>query len=204
MPPVIFLDRDDTLIRRKGGLPTGDLGDPDLVELLPGAAEGIAVLKYAGFPLAMVTNQGGVARGKYTLDTVAAVNARVEQLLADIARLPLPVFSAIRACPYHPQGIVPEYTREHPCRKPQPGMLLDAGKELNANFAQSWMIGDAERDVEAGIAAGCRTILVGDGSAFATYHAESQAGAARHTKASFRAANVAEAAAIVLRERSPQ
>ncbi len=202
MPPAIFLDRDDTLIRRKGGLPTGDLGDPDLVELLPGAAEGVATLKYAGFPLAMVTNQGGVARGKYTLDTVAAVNARVEQLLADIARLPLPIFSAIRVCPYHPQGVVPEYTREHPWRKPQPGMILDAARELHADLARSWMIGDAERDVEAGIAAGCRTILVGDGSAFATYHAEFQAGAARNTKASFRAANLAEAAAIVLRERA--
>lgn len=161
------------------------------------------MLRRAGFPLALVTNQGGVARGKYTLETVAQVNARVERLLADAAGVPPPIFAAVRVCPFHPQGTAPEYTREHPWRKPQPGMLLDAGAELGADLARSWMIGDAERDVEAGKAAGCRTILVGDGSAYATYHSGSPTGAGRPTAADFRARDVAEAARIVLREHRP-
>ena len=199
MPPVIFLDRDDTLIRRAGGLPTGDLGEPDQVELLPGAAVGVALLKRAGLPLALVTNQGGVARGRYTLATVDAVNDRMQRLLADAAGLALPVFDAVRFCPYHPQGTVPEFAREHPWRKPQPGMLLDAGAALHADFSRSFMIGDAERDVQAGKAAGCRTILVGDGAAYATYHPETPTGDARVTAADSRARDVAEAAHIVLR-----
>ncbi len=155
MRPAVFIDRDDTLIRCRDVTPDGDLGDPALVQLLPGAAESCRALKEAGFALVVVTNQGGVARGKYDLAAVDRVNARVNELLGG-------VIDAFRACPYHPKGIVPEYSKEHPWRKPAPGMLLDAAQTLGLNLGTSWMMGDAVRDCQAGRAAGCRTVLIGE------------------------------------------
>lgn len=155
MRPAVFLDRDDTLIRCRSVTPDGDLGDPDLVELLPGALETCRSLKEAGFALVVITNQGGVARGKYGLQDVDRVNARLNVLLGG-------VIDAFRACPYHPKGVVPEYAREHPWRKPAPGMILDAAEELGLDLKRSWLIGDAIRDCEAGRAAGCATIFLGD------------------------------------------
>lgn len=154
--PAVFFDRDDTLIRNAGVAPGGDLGDPDLVELLPGAREACALLKDAGYFLGVVTNQGGVARGRYPESAVFEVHERVAELLDD-------AIDAWRHCPFHPEGTVPAYTREHPWRKPQPGMLLDLEREHRLDLERSWVIGDTARDCEAGKAAGCRTILVGAG-----------------------------------------
>jgi lipopolysaccharide heptosyltransferase II len=154
MRPAVFLDRDDTLIRCRSVTGDGDLGDPDLVELLPGVADGCRALKEAGFALVVITNQGGVARGKYDLAAVDRVNAKLNQLLDGAIDL-------FRCCPFHPKGKIEEYTREHPWRKPAPGMILDAAQELGLDCSQSWVIGDTARDCQAGRAAGCRTILVG-------------------------------------------
>ncbi len=151
---AVFLDRDDTLIRCRGVAPDGDLGDPALVELLPGVGQGIDLLHEAGFALVVVSNQGGVARGKYTLDDVGRVNERVNELVA--GRI-----EAFYVCPWHPQGVVAPFAREHPWRKPQPGMLLQAALDRGLDLARSWLVGDASRDIEAGLAAGCRTVLVG-------------------------------------------
>lgn len=188
MTPAVFLDRDDTLIRRRGGLPTGDLGDPSAVEAIPGAREALARLKGAGYALVVVTNQGGVARGNYTLADVDRVNARVNELMGG-------VIDAFRSCPWHPEGTVPEFTREHPWRKPAPGMILDAAEKMGLDVRRSWMIGDAGRDAQAGRSAGCRTILVGDGAAFRTYHP----GEPARPEADHHAATMMEAAEIVLR-----
>lgn len=193
MQPAVFLDRDDTLIRRRGGLPTGDLGDPADVEAIPGAREALARLKAAGLPLVMVTNQGGVARGNYTLADVERVNARVNELMGG-------AIDAFRACPWHPKGTVPEFTREHPWRKPAPGMILDASEKLGLDPRRSWMIGDAERDALAGKAAGCRTIIVGDGEAYRTYHPDEASGP---SVADHRVATMGEAVEIVLRSVRP-
>ncbi len=151
--PAVFLDRDDTLIRCTGLVPSGDLGDPGLVELLPGALEACGRLKGAGYALVVVTNQGGVARGRYTEADVHAVHERVGALLGGL-------IDTFRFCPYHPEGTVPSYAREHPWRKPAPGMILDAAEALGVDLGRSWMVGDAMRDVEAGHAAGCRTVLL--------------------------------------------
>jgi len=151
--PAVFLDRDDTLIHCDDVTPDGDLGDPGLVQPITGAVDACRDLKDAGWLLVVVTNQGGVARGHYGTDAVEAVNARVNELFGG-------VFDAFRYCPYHPDGDVPEYTREHPWRKPAPGMLLDAASELGIDLRASWMVGDRPRDCAAGRAAGCRTILI--------------------------------------------
>ncbi|MEM7680442.1 MAG: HAD-IIIA family hydrolase [Planctomycetota bacterium] len=153
--PAVFLDRDNTLIRNDG-----DLGDPDEVVLLPGAASAVASLRGLGFRIVVVTNQGGVARGKYGEADVDAVHQRMAEQVhaaANGAR-----FDGFYYCPYHPQGSVPEYTCEHEDRKPQPGMLLRAAQDLDLDLSTSWMVGDQMRDVQAGAAAGARTVLLRD------------------------------------------
>ncbi|MDP6890136.1 MAG: HAD family hydrolase, partial [Phycisphaerales bacterium] len=145
-----FLDRDNTIIFNDG-----DLGDPDGVVLMPGVRESLRRLHEQGWPLIVITNQGGVARGRYDEAAVKSVHARAEQLLADV-----PILDWLW-CPWHPEGTVPAYTREHPWRKPSPGMLIEAADRHRLDLTRSWMIGDQDRDIAAGQTAGCRTILLG-------------------------------------------
>ena len=154
--PVIFLDRDNTLIANDG-----DLGDPTRVSLLEGVPEGLLRLREAGYRLVVVTNQGGVARGRYGEEDVDKVHREIAGLL-DQAAGRRGLIDRFYYCPYHPEAILPEYRREHPWRKPRPGMLLQAARDLALDLSASWMIGDQPRDIEAGRAAGCRTVLVGD------------------------------------------
>ena len=160
MSPVraVFLDRDETLIAN-----TGDMGDPDKVVLLPEAADGVRSLYEAGWMLFVVTNQGGVARGAFTMDSVDATHARVQAVLAEATGIEQPI-RAFYACPWHPEGVVEAYAREHPWRKPSPGMLLAAADDFDVDLVGSWLVGDAARDIAAGAAAGCRTVLLGDGA----------------------------------------
>ena len=153
MLKAVFLDRDDTLIAN-AELPLpypGDLLDPAFVRLLPGVAHGCRQLKDAGFNLVVVTNQGGVARGNGTIADVEACNSRMADLLRAEAGI---TFDAIYYCPYHPLGTVKPYNVEHPWRKPAPGMLLQAAKDLELDIPSSWLIGDAPRDLECAVAAG--------------------------------------------------
>ena len=174
MQPAVFIDRDDTLIANDG-----DLGDPAEVVLLDGASEAVTRLHEAGYLLVVVTNQGGVARGRYGENDVVAVHGRVHELLG--AALPISFFF----CPFHPRGTVERYTREHPWRKPAPGMLLEAAERLPIDLSRSWMIGDQERDAEAGRAAGCRTILLGRSA---------------HDAVDFEARDITHAVEILLKE----
>lgn len=151
--PAIFIDRDDTLIAnreitRDWPVP-GDLADPALVRLMPGAGEALARFHAAGFRLVVITNQGGVARGTYPAATTIATNRRVAELAGQHAPL-----AGIYSCPYHPKGTVRPWNREHPWRKPAPGMLLQAAADLGLDLAGSWAIGDMSRDLHAAIAAG--------------------------------------------------
>jgi D-glycero-D-manno-heptose 1,7-bisphosphate phosphatase len=158
MRPAVFLDRDDTLMAANSLPPPpppaapGDVIDPNLVELLPGVLAGCRDLKEAGFILVVITNQGVVARGGATIQTVQLINERLRTLLLD--ELGARLITAVYACPFHPRGTIPEFTREHPWRKPAPGMILAAADGLGLDLSRSWVIGDAERDVQAGIAAG--------------------------------------------------
>lgn len=157
--PAVFLDRDDTLIATTAASPTGDLGDPALVSLLPHAKQLCDALKAARFSLVVVTNQAGVARGRYAEQAVHAVHERLNDLLGGS-------IDAFRYCPFHPEADVERYRHpDHPWRKPRPGMLLDAAEQLCLDLRRSWIVGDAERDCQAGLAAGCRAILIGKGHA---------------------------------------
>jgi D-glycero-D-manno-heptose 1,7-bisphosphate phosphatase len=152
---AVFLDRDNTIIDDPGYV-----ADPNQVQLLSGAAEAIRRLNEAGYRVVVVTNQSGIARGLLTEDQLQDIHLQLKTLLEEQdARL-----DGIYYCPYleGPEAIVPEYRRSSRLRKPAPGMLEQAAQELHLDLDYSWMIGDSLSDVQAGRAAGCRTILLGE------------------------------------------
>jgi D,D-heptose 1,7-bisphosphate phosphatase len=155
--PAIFFDRDNTLIASDGYL-----GDPAAVILIPGAAAAIARAHDLGFAVITFSNQSGVARGLFTEDAVAAVNKKMAQLL--LHENPRAKIDRDEFCPFHPEATVEKYKKDSDLRKPKPGMILSAAAALDLDLRSSWIVGDAPRDIEAGYAAGCRTILVSNPS----------------------------------------
>ena len=151
---AVFLDRDGVLVPDLDYPPS-----PIDISLLAGAADGARALSQAGFLLVVVTNQPAVARGWCTEDDVRAVNLRLGDLLA-AAGAPV---ADIRLCPHHPSANLPEYRADCTCRKPRPGMLRAAAAHLAIDLGRSFMVGDRPSDVQAGSAAGCRTVQVRTG-----------------------------------------
>jgi D-glycero-D-manno-heptose 1,7-bisphosphate phosphatase len=157
--PAVFLDRDGVLNEL---VPDPDSGQPESplsvsdVRLTETAASATAALAAAGYALVCVTNQPAAAKGKVSVAELEAIQLRVGELLcAEGVRL-----DAWRMCVHHPEGTMAELSGPCDCRKPAPGMLLDAASELEIGLSRSWMIGDTDADVEAGRAAGCRTVLI--------------------------------------------
>ncbi len=148
---AIFLDRDDTLIDDPGYI-----NHPEQVKLLDGVPSALIQFKKLGYKLIVVTNQSGVAHGIVTEKVLGEIHERLEQLLAHKNAY----LDRIYYCPYHPDGVVQKYRKESNCRKPNPGMLLKAAKEMDIDLEQSWCIGNSSRDIEAGRQAGCKTILI--------------------------------------------
>lgn len=186
MQPAVFLDRDNTLVENDG-----DLGDPDEVRLVEGVPAGLKALRDAGYRLVVVTNQAGVARGKFTEEGVDAVHQRIAMLIDGEARS-AGLIDRFYYCPYHPEAEITEYKRDHPWRKPHPGMILQAARDMGLEVGQSWMIGDQERDIAAGRSAGCRTILISSDTALSQK--------ARPTQV---AATFGEAVRFILNQTSP-
>jgi len=153
---AVFFDRDGTLIEDPGYL-----NHPDQVKLLDGAAEVLKELKLLDYQTVVVTNQAGVARGIVSEEMLGRIHARLGELLAQKGA----ALDGIYYCPYHRDGVIPKYRQDSDWRKPAPGMLLAAAKEMDIDLTRSWMIGDSPGDVEAGHRAGCRTILLGSVSA---------------------------------------
>jgi len=148
---AIFLDRDDTLIEDPGYI-----NDADMVRLLPGAVETLASLSKMGYKLVVVTNQSAVARGIISEEVLEQIHQRMEMLLAREGVS----LDAIYYCPYHPDGVIGKYRRDSDLRKPNPGMILAAARDLNIDLNHSWMIGNSYSDITAGSRAGCRTVLI--------------------------------------------
>lgn len=147
MKRAAFLDRDGVINRK---LPEGQyVTSWGELEILPGVPEAITLLNQAGYLVFIATNQRGVARGLMSLDDLEAIHRRLTAELASRAA----VITQIYSCPH--DNIPPCR-----CRKPAPGMLLDAAAAHNLNLADSWMIGDSPRDIEAGHQAGCHTIRI--------------------------------------------
>jgi D-glycero-D-manno-heptose 1,7-bisphosphate phosphatase len=177
---AVFFDRDGTLVRDPGYLT-----HPDQVELLDGAAEAVKEVQLLGYKTVVVSNQPGVARGIITEEMLEQVHQRMRELMSGKGAS----LDAIYYCPYHPDGSIPRYRQDSDWRKPKPGMLLAAAAELDIDLAESWMIGDNARDVEAGRSAGCRTILINSA------HTASEA--AGKTKPDHVAVNMREAVNII-------
>ena len=148
--PAIFFDRDGVLIED-----SHYVGSVTEVRILSGVAEAVRLVQAAGYATVVVTNQSGVARGMFAEDVVHQVHRHIE------AETGL-TFDRWEHCPHHPDGTVPEFTRDCDCRKPKPGMLLRAAA-LDLDLSRSWIIGDRASDLDAGFAAGCRSILVRTG-----------------------------------------
>lgn len=155
---AVFLDRDGTINRY-----VGFLRKEEEFELLPGVAEAIGKINASGYLAVVVTNQPVIARGEVTVPELQNIHNKMETLLGYEGVY----VDAIYYCPHHPhkgyEGEIPELKFDCDCRKPKPGMLLKAAEEYHINLANSWMIGDAENDIKAGIAAGCKTALIGEG-----------------------------------------
>jgi D-glycero-D-manno-heptose 1,7-bisphosphate phosphatase len=148
---AVFLDRDGTLVH-----PRHYPSSPGDLQLYNNIGPGLRQLQQAGFRLVVITNQAGLARGYFTL---ADLHRMHEHLTHELEQLGVRL-DAIYHCPHHPEGEIPELAIRCNCRKPQPGMLLQAALDLDLDLQHCWFIGDILDDVEAGNRAGCRTILV--------------------------------------------
>jgi D-glycero-D-manno-heptose 1,7-bisphosphate phosphatase len=154
-----FLDRDGVLNEAVPDLDLDTRESPlraEDVRLVSGAAAAARELADAGYLLVCVSNQPAAAKGKVTVQQLLTVHARVLELLAQEGVQ----IAASRLCPHHPHGVVPELSGSCDCRKPAPGMLLDAASSLGVDLGASWMVGDTDADIAAGAAAGCRTALI--------------------------------------------
>jgi len=143
---AVFLDRDGTL-----NVDKEYVHRIEDWEWIPGAIDAIVALRKAGFLVIVVTNQAGIARGYYTGADVANLHAWVnEELKSHDAAI-----DGFYYCPHHP-----EHSGECDCRKPMPGMLYEAKQDFDIDFSRSWLVGDKVGDIQAGLAAGVKSILV--------------------------------------------
>jgi histidinol-phosphate phosphatase family protein len=148
----VLLDRDGTVI-----VDSGHVGSVERVQFIDGAIEAIAALNRAGLPVAVVTNQAGVARGLYDIEDVQQVHKHMSAELARCgARVDRWLF-----CPYHPEGSVEAFARFSADRKPGPGMALAAAEALDIDLSVSWVVGDSDADVGLARAVGARPLRVG-------------------------------------------
>jgi histidinol-phosphate phosphatase family protein len=179
----VFLDRDGTVIAERHYL-----SDPAGVELLPGAAEGLRRMRALGLPLVLVTNQSGVGRGYFGRDAVERVHGRLIELLAAEGV----ALSAIYSCPHAPDEACG-------CRKPLPGLLEQAARELGLDLPTCFVIGDKPCDIDLGLIVNATTFLVRTG--YGAKYAE-EGGCRPH----FVVSDLAEAAARIgesLRDGAP-
>lgn len=148
---AIFLDRDGTINVYKGFLTR-----PENFELIPGVAEAIRTINKSGYLVIVISNQPVIARGDCSFDDLNAIHSKMETLLGQEGAF----VDAIYYCPHHPDkgfaGERVEYKTDCNCRKPKPGLLLQAAKDWNIDLTASYMIGDSDRDIAAGNAAGCK------------------------------------------------
>ena len=149
---AIFLDRDGTINKY-----AGFIRSPEELELEEGAAEAIKLINDSDHLAVVITNQPVIARGEVTADGLSKIHDKMETMLGRSGAY----IDGLYYCPHHPdsgfEGEIPELKTECDCRKPKPGLLIQAAKDLNIDLARSWMVGDGDNDVLAGRNAGTRT-----------------------------------------------
>ncbi len=151
---AVFLDRDGTI-----NLDHGYVFRAAEFQLIPGVVESIRLLREAGYLIIVVTNQAGIARGLYGEKELHELHRHLDRELAGFGA----AVDAYYYCPHHPEKGVEPYLRVCACRKPLPGMLVQAAEEYSLDLAASFLVGDKLSDIQAGLAAGCRSILVETG-----------------------------------------
>lgn len=151
MKRALFLDRDGTLVE-----PRHYPSKPGDLILHAGIGPLLRTFQDAGWELVVITNQSGLARGYFTEDDLEQMHAWLRVMLGEWGI----ELNSIQFCPHHIEGVIPHLAVACDCRKPEPGMLLNASRERGIDLTRSWMIGDILDDVEAGNRAGCRTALV--------------------------------------------
>lgn len=149
-----FLDRDGVVIEERNYL-----NSSVNVKVFPETIEAFKILREDGFKLIVITNQGGVAKGYYAEESIHEVHLEISRQLAEFGLK----IDKYYYCPHHPEGTVEKYSFECSCRKPFPGMILNAIKDFNIDPKASFMIGDKLTDIEAANNAGCAGILVKTG-----------------------------------------
>ncbi len=148
---ALFLDRDGTLVH-----PRHYPSRPEELRVYAGIGRELRRFQEAGFRLVVITNQSGLARGLFSNADLQRMHAHlIAELTGAGVRL-----DGIYHCPHHPDGVIPELSVRCRCRKPEPGMLLQAAADLDLDLHHSWVVGDILDDVEAGNRAGCRSVLV--------------------------------------------
>lgn len=152
---AVFLDKDGTLVH---DVPYNV--DPEQVRLTPNAIDGLRLLQRSGYALFVITNQAGIAKGRFSIDQWQRMQTYLAEMLGSCGIR----INAFYSCPHHPQGNIARFALDCLCRKPMPGMLLQAAHEHGIDLRNSWMIGDILHDVEAGKRAGCRTVLLDNGN----------------------------------------
>jgi D-glycero-D-manno-heptose 1,7-bisphosphate phosphatase len=161
---AVFLDRDGTINKY-----VGFLTNIDDFKLLPGVAEAIRLINQSGYLAIVATNQPVIARGEITEEQLCEIHRKMETLLGREGAYLNDIF----VCPHHPDkgfaGERPEYKVVCNCRKPKPGMLLDAAKKYNIDLKHSFMVGDSESDMGAGSSAGCHVAYIGDSDRYPSY-----------------------------------
>lgn len=188
---AVFLDRDGVLVELVWDADDQSCEGPYAkadVRLLPGAADAILRIRSLNYRTVVVSNQPGAAKGKASQDDLREAHEHVVRLLAESGV----VIDDYRYCLHHPDGLDPSLARVCDCRKPKPGMLLDAAADLDIDLARSWMIGDSDSDAEAGRTAGCTTILIENPRSSHRRAIEGQA--------DFRARDIVHAVDIVMTE----
>lgn len=154
MRPAIFLDRDGTVNEEREYI-----AHPDEVVLIPGSAEALREAQQAGYKIVIITNQSAIARGFITEEDLRKIHDRLTHILASSGVH----IDGIYYCPHHPDFGVPPYRTACACRKPMPGMILQAAADHAIDLSRSFMIGDRIIDLQTGIGAGTTAILVRTG-----------------------------------------
>ena len=152
MNKAVFLDRDGVITKE----PPYYAHRIDQLELIPKSAEAIRLLNKNEFKVIIVSNQSGVARGYYQEKDIEIYNKAMKKKLEEENAC----IDAIYYCPHYPEAVIDKYKVDCECRKPKPGMLKRAERDLNLDLKCSFLIGDKISDIEAGYRAGCKTILV--------------------------------------------
>jgi D-glycero-D-manno-heptose 1,7-bisphosphate phosphatase len=149
---TVFLDRDGVITED----PPHYAHRLDQLRIIPRSAKAIQLLNAHNFHVIVISNQSGIARGYYKEEDVKIFNDEMVSLLAKAGAH----IDALYYCPHHPDAIIERYKINCECRKPKPGMILDAAQKNSLDIEKSFVVGDKWSDIEAGKSAGCKTVLV--------------------------------------------